>query len=97
MRSRPVIIQLEHAHHLRQPGRLILQRLGGGRLFHQRRILLGRIVHLGNRLVDLPYALALFMAGRNLTHEVGYLFDGNRARFLACDGKVWFYGKARYS
>ena len=66
-------IQLEHADHLRQVVGLLLHRSGGGgRFFDQRGVLLGDLVHLGDRLVDLLDAGALLLAGGgDLAHDVG--------------------------
>ena len=54
--------------------RLVMHRLGCcSRFFHQRGILLGNLVHLGNRLIDLLYPGALLVAGSSdLRHDIGY-------------------------
>jgi hypothetical protein len=46
----------------------------GGSLFHERGILLGNLVDLGNRFGHLFYAGTLFLAGiGNIHYQVGYL------------------------
>ena len=64
----------EHAYHLRQVCRLILQRFRRrSRLFDQRRILLGDVVHLGDRVVHLFDTGTLLVAGSSdLGHDVSH-------------------------
>ena len=58
--------------------RLGFEAAGGGRhFFDQRRILLGDLVHLRDRLANLRDAGGLLIAGRaDLAHDVGDAFDG---------------------
>ena len=50
---------------------LLLQRLGGGGLLHQRGVLLRHVVELGDRAVDLPDAVGLVRRrGADLADDV---------------------------
>src|SRR5581483_9037620 len=72
-RRRGGLAEVEAADRLRQAAGLLLQRAGrGGRLLHQRGVLLRDLVHLRDGLADLLDALALLLAGRaDLGHDVG--------------------------
>ena len=55
--------QTENAHHLGQLGRLVTQAVGsGGALFHQRCVLLGHLVQLGDGFAHLADAGGLLVA-----------------------------------
>ncbi|MCW0448173.1 hypothetical protein NB706_001007 [Xanthomonas sacchari] len=66
-------LDLEHRHGLAQLAGLFFHRTcGGGGFFHQRGVLLGGFVHLGDGLVDLLDAGGLFLrGGGDLAHDVG--------------------------
>jgi hypothetical protein len=50
---------------------------GGGALLHQRRVLLGGVVHLRHRLADRAHAAALLLRGdADLAHDVGHPANG---------------------
>ena len=69
--------EFEHRHHLHQLLRLHFQAAGCRcHFFDQRRVLLGDLVHLGDRFADLCHTLALLVAGgTDLTHDVRHAFD----------------------
>lgn len=63
----------KNGNHLVKPRDLFIERLRGGRSFlHQRRILLGNLVDLADRLIDFLNALTLRIRGR------GDLLDNTR-------------------
>ena len=79
-RANPVLrgVQAEDRHRLQQLLRLLAQALGRRRtLFHQGRVLLRGLVHLGHGLADLLHALALLGAGRaDGTDDLAHALDG---------------------
>ena len=64
---------------------LLFERLGGGCiLLHQRRVALGHLIHLGQRLVDLIDAVRLLEAGAgNVRHKLCDFLDGG-GDFIKC-------------
>ena len=69
--------QLEEGHGVDQSLGLVVQAAGRcGHLFHQSRILLSDLIHLGHRFTHLADALALLIAGSaDLTHQVRHALD----------------------
>ena len=72
-----IATELEHRHGPYQLLGLALQALGrGGAFFHQSRVLLRGLVHLGDGFADLGHARTLLGAGRaDFAHDVGHAFD----------------------